>query len=374
LTCWQCGREVPSAAHCVVCGNSLAEELAARTNAAGRFRANPDEPARGVRVMSTLFPQLPRADLDSFRLALLAGVALVVGLTVLGLYPLAVLVAAAVVPLLVVLYVIEIDVFEDEPPQTLIAMLAWGVIAGIVAAVLTELLASRGAAPLADRTPEIIAGAAGAIAQLVAILIGPLLLLRNRRFNDVLDGATFGVAAAAGFAASYTIARAVGLFEGGLQPGGDTSAWVITTLNVALARPLLLIAAAGSACAAFWLRYRVPARDRAALGLLGSPPAAIAAAAVLLVAGSASGVLLPNLAATIARGLLAALALLWLRAAIQVGLRQEAAEVRIGTPVTCANCGHETAEARFCGNCGVSLRALPRRGRRRTAPPDGDPR
>ena len=57
----------------------------------------------GPRI-STLFPHLPRADMRSFRLALLGAVAIVVVLALLRLYPLALVAAAVSVPLLFLLY------------------------------------------------------------------------------------------------------------------------------------------------------------------------------------------------------------------------------------------------------------------------------
>ena len=54
---------------------------------------------------------------------------------------------------------------------------------------------------------------------------------------------------------------------------------------------------------------------------------------------------------------LAALSLL--RAALHVGLLEEAGEQAIGPEIRCANCGAMTATHTFCGNCGIALRALP---------------
>jgi RsiW-degrading membrane proteinase PrsW (M82 family) len=361
VRCWQCSHEVPVGAFCVVCGNSLAEEQAARADAAGRYRANPAESARSVSITSTLFPQLPRAELDVFRTALLLGTALVVILTLLELYPVAVAVAATVVPLLVVLYVYEIDVYEDEPKRVVALTLAWGAIAGVGAGLVARSVAlaatPSGSSDLIGTLPV---AATMAVIQLALVLVGPLVLLRYPRFNDVLDGATFGVASAAGFAWTYTLVFAMDVLLGGLQPGGDVSGWLLTIVNVALLRPLLLVSVAGAVCAALWLRYRGPARDRGAMGALGQPAVALLAGGVLLVAGGTSGALLESLPATLLRGLLAVIALVWLRRMIHLGLRQEAAEVAIGPVRACPNCGHATAWHSFCGSCGISLRALPK--------------
>jgi hypothetical protein len=52
--------------------------------------------------------------------------------------------------------------------------------------------------------------------------------------------------------------------------------------------------------------------------------------------------------------------LVLLRRAIHVGLLEESLEIPIGPTFTCPNCGGETARHTFCGQCGISLQALPK--------------
>jgi hypothetical protein len=112
---------------------------------------------------------------------------------------------------------------------------------------------------------------------------------------------------------------------------------------------------------AFSLRYRAPLRDRDALGIAGRPPVALALAAILLVA-TALAAYLPGLFLDVAVRLgLAAIALIWLRRTLHLGLLEEAFEIEIGEPITCANCGATTPRHTFCGNCGIALHALPKR-------------
>src|SRR5439155_7575482 len=125
------------------------------------------------------------------------------------------------------------------------------------------------------------------------MLVGPLILLPNRKFNDVLDGATFGGASAVTFAGALVITQSYSfLSSAGLHPVGTVGFWVIRLLEFAVGVPVLAAGAIGAAAGAFWLRYRAPVRDRAALGLLGRPQAAVAAAAILLLLGSLAQVYL----------------------------------------------------------------------------------
>src|SRR5690242_2664283 len=174
VQCWQCGNDVPQGSFCVVCGHSLAEELAAREASKKTFNADPSEPVRSVRVLSTLFPQLPKAELDLFRIALLLGTAAVVVLTLLRFFPIAVIVAAAVVPLLVVIYVYEVDVYEDEPPLVIGATLVWSIAMGAVLALVAHGLEGGGGStpiPSADRTSQLLTAAILGVMQVVLILV-----------------------------------------------------------------------------------------------------------------------------------------------------------------------------------------------------------
>src|SRR5436190_22135722 len=101
VRCDDCGQEVPEGNFCIRCGNSLSEELA-RTARRG-FAANPREGLNRPSVVSSIFPQLPRADMDTFRVALVFGAVVVVVLALLRLFPLAVVASAVLTPLLVVL-------------------------------------------------------------------------------------------------------------------------------------------------------------------------------------------------------------------------------------------------------------------------------
>jgi hypothetical protein len=206
------------------------------------------------------------------------------------------------------------------------------------------------------------------------MLAGPLVLLPYRKFNDVLDGATFGAASAVAFTGAATIATSARFFDEGLRPVAQIWPWIPRLLAYGIAMPVLAGGAAGGVAGALWLRYRSAVRDRGALGALGLPPVALTLAAALVVAGAfAPLVVRPGPALGWLAGL-DLIALIWLRQVIHVGLLQEAREADVGPPVVCANCGAVTPAHSFCANCGISLRALPKtaqRGQQATARPEG---
>jgi hypothetical protein len=195
------------------------------------------------------------------------------------------------------------------------------------------------------------------------MVVGPLVLLRIRSFNDVLDGATFGVAAAVTFVGAQVIAGSIDLFSAGPTPVGEALPWVARIVSIGVALPVVAAGSIGSVAGAFWLRYRSPVRDRDALGVAGRPVVAVLLAGALLVV-AALATYLPGPIVNLAVQLVSAsVALLWLRRTLHLGLLEEAREIEIGDEITCANCGMPTRRHTFCANCGISLQALPK-GRR----------
>ncbi|MEO6350312.1 MAG: hypothetical protein ABIP53_06640 [Candidatus Limnocylindrales bacterium] len=365
IRCNQCGNEVPRLEYCIRCGDPLSDEYSseAKQERRGRFAAAPDESARTIAVISTLFPQLPRADMRAFRWALIAGGAVVVGLGLLGFFPVALVVAAVLVPLLMVLYLWVVDVYEDEPLPVIGATMAWGAVAGIAFGFLLRSLdSSSGSAFGTSPTlaTNLLNGVGLPLVEGALMLAGPLVLLTQRRFNDVLDGATFGAASAVSFSGAHLIVQSLSILGAGLRPTGDPLPWVVQLISLGVLQPVIAAGVIGSVTAAFWLRYRAPITDRPALGIVGVPAAALLIGAAILIAAGLAKAMLPLIPATAVLAGLAAVALVWLRRALHLGLLQEQREVTESRSIACPNCGRPTPEHSFCGNCGVSLRALPK--------------
>lgn len=361
VTCPTCGHEVPEGTFCVRCGAPLGGS-GAPARKRGEFAAAPGQRLSSPRLVSTLFPQLPRADMATFQSVLGLGVAAVVVLALLRFFPVAVTVAALLVPLLVLIYLYDVDIYEDEPFRVVAQTMGWGILVGVGVALLTQAVTDDAADVLANsRHHDVLS--TGVLLPLLGYLLalgGPLVLLRYKHFNDVLDGVTFGAASAVAYSAALVLTTSVDVYDAGLRPDGDIAPWVVRVLAIAVASPILVMAVVGAVAAAFWLRFRAPVGDRAKLGWLGRPPVAVVLGAVLVVAGSVGQPLLKSGFWIAALVVLDAIALIWLRRAIHLGLLEEASEIEIGPPIKCANCGHDTAKHSFCSNCGISLQALPK--------------
>ncbi len=357
-------------AYCVRCGDPLSDEYdeETRERRRRRFAAAPDEPLNSVSIVSTIFPQLPHAHMRTFRLAVVLGILLVVGLALIGAFVVGIVVAAVLVPLLLVLYLYVVDIYEDEPLSVVGATMIWGAAAGALFAFAADAVQSP--SPFAGGTTSqlLVSGIALPVVAAVLMFLGPLALLPARRFNDVLDGATFGAASAATFVGAQVVVHALPLFSGGVRPGGDPLAWIVQLVSLAILQPVIAAGSIGAATAAIWLRHRAPVRDRQALGLLGMPSIAVVAAIALLVAAGLARTGLSLIPESIVLLAIAVAALLWLRQVIQLGLTQELHELEEAPAVRCPNCGGGTPGLGFCGHCGISLKAVPRARRRDRGP------
>jgi hypothetical protein len=374
IACSSCGQQTPKGHFCIRCGAPLHDKWEGRSRQRTHFAAASHQHVAMPAVISTLFPHLPRATHAGFRIALAAGAGVVAGLAAARLFGVALIAAALLVPLLVVIYLIDVDLYEEEPAWAVVFTIVWGAIAGAGFGLLALHVAPSAIDVVVHGSSQYLVdqGLLLPFAGLLVLLIGPVTLLHYRRFNDVLDGVTFGAATAAAFSGAQAIAYGIHFLGSGVQPGGAVAPWIWRLLSLGLAVPLLMMGAAGAACAALWLRYRAPARDAEALGWVGHPVVALPLAALLVTGGTVGETFLgpgPWLAWLVAFDLVA---IVLLRRAIHVGLLEEALEIPIGPELTCVNCGARTARHTFCGNCGISLQALPKT-RPPTAAPVGAP-
>lgn len=360
--CPSCGGATPDDAFCIRCGAPLGQGFAGHSRGRGRYAAAPHEHVALPMLVSSLFPHLPRSSHLGFRVALVGGAAVIVGLAAGRLFPVGLIAAALLLPLLVVLYLVEVNVYEDEPLWAMTLTLVWGAVTGVGFGLLALTAAPSFGSVIVNGSSQyvVVQGLVLPFCGLLVLLAGPLVLLRYHRFNNVLDGVTFGACTAAAFGGAEAITYGVHVLGSGLRPDGAVLPWIWRLLSLGIAMPVLTMGAAAAACAAIWLRYRAPARDAEALGPLGHPAAAVPAAALLVMGGAVGETFLPAggwLGWLVAFDLVV---IVLLRRAIHVGLLEESLEVAIGPEFTCPNCGHQTARHTFCGHCGVSLQALPK--------------
>jgi RsiW-degrading membrane proteinase PrsW (M82 family) len=331
------------------------------------YAANPSEHLYHPSIISTFFPHLGPQRTFQLRWLLFAcaGVIFLIGLG--RFVPLAIILAALLLPALYLLYFYEAQLYEDEPLSVLGGTFLLSAVLGLgMSLAFYRIILSQyrvGFRPSASYV--LLVGVALPLLGQALMLVGPLILYVTRpRFNEVLDGLAFGVASGLGFSATQSIAYAWQLIVGPFVQHGSSTSWALLTIRIALLVPLVNAATTGLICAALWIR-----RDRDPLahsaGPLSSLPAAIAIGAL--------GQVVPALGSTLVGG--EVLSLVWyaatlvilmllVRHVLHVGLIEKARTLGHGGSMRCPHCHHLVSDVAFCPHCGLALRSTGKRHRR----------
>lgn len=376
MDCLRCHAQLPEVAHfCHVCGQDLRSGDAARRRS---FAARPEEPVASFALISSIMPRGSGQRPQTYRIALTIALVVALVAAIFGAMPIAVLVAAFAVPIVYIVYMYDVNLWEDEPlPVTGLAFALTGVLAIAWTLLWTQL---RGTVPFATPTYEGSVSGAPAVSTflLVALLVplvgevlrqvGPVLLASRPQFDDLMDGLTFGVVSGVAYAAFDTLVRHWALLSGGMQES-DPGLWVSLIVLEGFVKPLLMGTATGLACAefsglgrgydGFTRRY---ARGLA-LALLANVAYQSGTYLFSFLGDPTLGVLL-----SIVWGLLLlAVLILRLRNVLHTGLMEAALERsardtgvgQAGELQFCAQCEMPLLEhAAFCNACGTAVRIV----------------
>ena len=197
---------------------------------------------------------------QTYRMALTIALIVALVAAIFGAMPIAVLVAAFAIPIVYVVYIYDVNLWEDEPlPVTGLAFGLTGVLAVGFTILWTVL---RGPVPYGTTTFEGTLSAAPTVGTflLVALVvpmvgeairqIGPVVLASRPEFDDLMDGLTFGVVSGVAYACFDTLVRHWDLLTGGLQ-AQDPGLWVSLIFLEGFVKPLIMGTATGIACAEF---------------------------------------------------------------------------------------------------------------------------
>jgi RsiW-degrading membrane proteinase PrsW (M82 family) len=367
-TCPHCGNETPEGHYCGYCGARLT--ASASRNPARRgsaYAADPNQSVYQPAIISTFFPHLNPQRTRLFGLILAALAVVIFALGFAKFVPISTVLAALLVPLLYLAYFYVVQVYEDEPAWVLGATFLVGAILGLVATLLLYRSVVSGQSIFVRPKPSyiLLVGVGIPLLAQALMLVGPLILFfaRRERFNDMLDGLTFGVASGLGYAAAESIVYSWLLITGSAPALGDPSSLALRTIPLALLKPLLYAGTTGLICAALWLLFdrTPPTREMSALTSL---PVALIAAVL--------GMIIPALGVTLYGGQW--LNILWyaipllgiillLRQVLHVGLIDKARSVGHGGTITCPHCHQTVADLPFCSNCGIAMRSISKRAR-----------
>lgn len=364
ITCHVCDREVPAGEFCGACGAHLPSETKAAARRWHAYAADPSEHVLQFNVISTLLPHLPHRRTAPFRIALLVTAALLVALGLLRLTGAAVATAALAVPCLYLLYLYEVDVYEDEPVWVIGWTLLVGSVLGIVWAFLSgpfvtqTLILNVGQGP--HLGPVVLAGVlVPLVAQLLMLGGAVVIYLTRPRFKEALDGFTFGAAGALAFTFWTTVINLFPELRDGLISQTPPLPNALEIVQRGLLVPFLNASTTGLIAAALWV-HRKPLL-RAAHWTSWRRTSVVMAAALQVGLGLLS-ILVDNTGVTFAIYLLAVIGLLlWVRIALHFMLLAEAGSVEIGPDLPCSHCHHVVPRMAFCPHCGIATRATPKR-------------
>jgi hypothetical protein len=362
VTCPHCGMSVPAGEFCGHCGAHLTTANATRRHA---FAALPSEHVAQLSIVSTLFPHLAHRRGGAFRWALVAGGAAVALLAALHLFAPASVVAIFLLPVLYLLYLYEVEVYEDEPWLVIGATMIAGAALGYAFASFSGAAVSELNLTGDKENAFVLAGVAIPIVAQALMLAGPLFLYVFRdRFREPLDGLTFGSASALGFTLASSLTAIWPLINGPLVGTGAPLDWSLRLLRTGILVALVNASTTGIVTAAVWLqRYD---RRKAGRPWTTSILATLIVAIGTQVALGMLSFVVSDLVAEVAIRLAATLALLlYVRLVIHQALLVEGAEHEIGPDTPCPECHRIVPTMAFCPACGAARAAASKQGRPR---------
>lgn len=382
----------PSARFCHRCGHDLAAAAGdAQPERRASFALEPSRPVRSFDLVSSLMPLTSGPRVAAYRAAMVAAVVVPVVAAAGGLVSFAVVAAALAVPAVFAVYLYDVNEWDDQPVPVVLGTI---VLAGALGAAAIRLVEALVLEPATRLTLDTASGASrsilafGVIAPLLAViagLIGPVWLASRPRFDDLLDGLTFGAVAGAAYAAGETLVMHRGVLRGDAVQRGDAALWVSVVANAAITKPVVYGCALAIAGASF---------SGIGPGYEGFGPRFVRGAGVAAAALVAYGVGVTVLAEAVGGTAGAVLGLVWalmvaaalvlvLRTQLHHGVLEASLDAAQGRPsrhevrtgARCGGCEMPLASlALFCSACGMSVRATGKLrqqanvGTRRTVP------
>ena len=364
VMCPHCGRNVPAGEFCGNCGAHLASGSARRSHA---YAAAPNQRVAQLAIISTLFPHLAHRRSAPFRVAIAAGGALVVMLAALHLFAPATVAAVFLLPVLYLMYLYEVEVYEDEPWLVVGATMLLGALLGFAFANIAGASLSQLDLTGDRESAFVLAAIAIPILAQALMLVGPGFLYAFRtRFRDPLDGVTFGAASGLGFSLASSLTAFWPLIAGPLVASGSPIDWAVRLTRAGLLIALINACTTALVAAALWLHRYDTRRGARPLtsSVLGALVVALAAQIAVGIIGSVVDELVVGvvLLAVIAAGLL-----VYVRVVIHDALLVEGAELGIGPDAPCPECHRLVPTMRFCPACGAARAAASKQGRARVA-------
>jgi hypothetical protein len=362
IECPQCGVSVPDASFCGACGAHLIREGPRAAQRLHSYAAFPDEPVLHLSLVSSLFPHLSHRAKAPFRAALGLIFVLLLVFVAAGTSAPLTAVCALGTPLLFVLYLREVDPYEDSylVPSGICILLGAGLGAGwalIAGPYVDRALQPSTLSSLTSGPSTIAAVVVPAVAEILMCLPAFVIWLMQRKRMESLDGFAAGATGALGFTLASTITLLAPWLTSGPLLHQSATISLAQAVSRGLSWPLTSALVTGLVGAAWSVTLGQPtssARGR----WLTSPALALAFALVIQIGlGFSALAALPTLVLTAVNVLSIFAVIVVTRILIHHLLLHEAEDVVIGPPQVCPHCTHVVPIMAFCPNCGVAERA-----------------
>jgi hypothetical protein len=379
MRCRRCRSAQPQSAHyCHRCGQDhLAAADGGRLERAHEYVVRPGERVRSFHVVTSLLPLSSGRGVRTYQIALLVAVAIPLAAAAAGWVAFAVVAAAAAVPTVFTIYLYDVNEWDDQPLPVVLATLLLSAAAGallswLIDAVLLDVSDRAGLgqftadSPAIDTRQLVVVGIVAPLVALVVSLAGPLWLASRPRFDDLIDGLTFGAVSGAAYAAGETLVFHRAVFTSDALQHADAVLWLSIVANAAFVKPIVYGSAVAIAAAAF------SGIGPGYAGFTARFAKGLAIAAVGMIGYGAGVSLLGNVdgwigaALGLAWGVIVAAALvIALRTQLHLGVLEASLEAAQGRPsrhevvdgARCAECDMPLAPlALFCNACGTSVR------------------
>lgn len=394
ITCPHCGHRVEEAAYCTNCGQALndttvqdppkqpearsaespsAAEPAKSDTATGRGRFGRRLPrgGRSFHILPVPLTGNPRR----YRWIVAIDALVVLLLLLGGNAGTAIVIATAIIPLLFVSYLYEIDLYEDESRLGLLSAGIWGGLVGLGIGAANAWLVGRfwikhatlhvGAAGFGSRFADaaglppiwifLVTGIALPVIALALLAVGASALRRFPSFrNEVMDGMTAGAATGGGFAIATTLVFFWPLITRSANPGLGVGEWTGMLIGLVVLRPIIVMAIVAIVCAGLWrldLSHQTSEeRLPIALGL-----------GAIVVYSLGDLFVQPSGARAEFVWLLVVTILVWFafRLMTSNALAQDRRALGRGNWLVCPHCRKLTPPGEYCVACGKPLSVLP---------------
>ncbi|MBF4769253.1 zinc-ribbon domain-containing protein [Nocardioides agariphilus] len=261
MACPTCSTESPEVAlYCYRCGASLRGSASTR---AGSYAVQSSEGVNQFALISTILPHSNRQTADNYRWAMILSAVLIVAATGLGLLPIAVASAAFLIPIVYLVYVYDVNMWEDAPVPVVAALfVGTGVLSVLVTLFFfrwvfedefnTFAAGSRVGIDSLSLPALLIFAVLLPIVAEIAKNLGAVFLATRPQFDDMVDGLTFGIAAGTAYAALETIVLYSSVFTSAdFRTTDGLASWAVVVVNLMVVKSLIYGTATGIAVAAF---------------------------------------------------------------------------------------------------------------------------